>query len=483
MATTRIIPMHLNKDKSIKQCLSDRLDYGKNPDKTENGTLVTCYACDQDTADADFALSKWEYFQLTGRKQDSDVIAYQVRQSFKSGEITPEEANRIGYEFAKRFLKGNHAFIVCTHADKHHIHNHIYWNSTMLDCTRKFRDFWGSTLAVRRLSDLICVQHRMSVIENLQPHGMSYNRWQGDIEKLSNRDRLCFDIDEALVKKPHDFDVFLSLMEQAGYTITRGKNITFNHPRQKRNIRMRSLPEEYQEDAIIAVLSGKKIHNPRKRRSPLIAQKAQLVSNLEAKQNQGRGHYYDLSIQNQITKQQAKALLYYQQHGFSSIDDFDAFSDSVADAKKRRDELSAKITSAEKRMNKIAVLQKHITNYLKTRDVYAGYRKSGYSKQYYEEHEDEIKLCKVSKKAFDELLPSSTSAKTADSHKKKLPSLKELRAEYAKLLSEKKAAYAEYYKVKDEYRELLTYQANLSGLFGIENAKTEPQKERQQEEK
>ena len=483
MATTRIIPMHLNKGKSIKQCLSERIDYGKNPDKTENGTLITCYACDQDTVDADFALSKREYFQLTGRKQDSDVIAYQVRQSFKPGEITPEEANRIGYEFAERFLKGNHAYIVCTHTDKHHIHNHIYWNSTTLDCTRKFRNFWGSTLAIRRLSDLICVQHRMSVIENPQPHGMSYNRWQGDIEKLSNRDRLCFDIDEALAKKPHDFVGFLSLMEQAGYTITRGKNTTFSHPRQKRNIRMRSLPEEYQEDAIIAVLAGRKIDNPRRRRSPLAAQKAQLVSNLEAKQNQGRGHYYDLSIQNQITKQQAKALLYYQQHGFSSINDFDAFSDSVADAKKHRDELSAKITSAEKRMNEIAVLQKHITNYLKTKDVYAGYRKSGYSKQYFEEHEDEIKLCKASKKAFDELLPSSNSAKTADSHKKKLPSLKELRAEYAKLLSEKKAAYAEYYKVKDKYRELLTYQANLSGLFGIENTKDEPQKERQQEEK
>ena len=213
----------------------------------------------------------------------------------------------------------------------------------------------------------------MSVIENPKPHGMSYNRWQGDIEKLSNRDRLCFDIDEVLAKKPHDFAGFLSLMEQAGYTITQGKNITFSHPRQKRNIRMRSLPEEYQKDAIIAVLSGKKIHNPHKRRSPMAVQKAQLVSNLEAKQNQGRGHYYDLSIQNQITKQQAKALLYYQQHGFSTIDDFGAFSASVADCKKRRDELSTKITSAEKRMNEIAVLQKHITNYLKTKDVYAGY--------------------------------------------------------------------------------------------------------------
>ena len=483
MATTRIIPMHQNKGKTIRQCLSDRLDYGKNPDKTQEGQLISAYACDPETADAEFALSKREYFQLTGRRQDSDVIAYQVRQSFRPGEITPEEANRIGYEFAERFLKGNHAFIVCTHTDKQHIHNHIYWNSTSLDCTRKFRNFWGSTMAVRKLSDLICVQHRLSVIENPKPHGISYNRWQGDIEKLSNRDRLCLDMDAALAKKPHDLEGFYSLMEQAGYTVTRGKNITFRHPRQKRNIRMRSLPEEYREDAIREVLSGRRIHNPRKRRSPLAEQKAQLVSSLEAKQNQGRGHYYDLSIQNQITKQQARALLYYQQHGFTSADDFEAFAESVEAVKQRRDALSAQITSTEKRLNEIAVLQKHITNYLKTKDIYAGYRASGYSKAYYEEHEDAIKLCKASKRAFDELLPSDTSGKTAGSHKKQLPSLNALRAEYAELLAMKKAAYPEYYRAKDEYRELLTYQANLAGLFGIENVRSTPQREHQQEEK
>lgn len=483
MATTRIIPMHQNKGKTIRQCLSDRLDYGKNPDKTHDGQLISAYACDPETADAEFALSKREYYQLTGRRQDSDVIAYQVRQSFRPGEITPEEANRIGYEFAERFLKGNHAFIVCTHTDKQHIHNHIYWNSTSLDCTRKFRNFWGSTMAVRKLSDLICVQHRLSVIENPKPHGISYNRWQGDIEKLSNRDRLCLDMDAALSKKPHDLEGFYSLMEQAGYTVTRGKNITFSHPRQKRNIRMRSLPEEYREDAIREVLAGRRIHNPRKRRSPLAEQKAQLVSALEAKQNQGRGHYYDLSIQNQITKQQARALLYYQQHGFTSADDFEAFAESLEAVKQRRDALSAQITSAEKRLNEIAVLQKHITNYLKTKDIYAGYRASGYSKAYYEEHEDEIKLCKASKRAFDELLPSDTSGKTAGSHKKQLPSLKALRAEYAELLAMKKAAYPEYYRAKDEYRELLTYQANLARLFGIENVRSAPQREHQQEEK
>ncbi len=483
MATTRIIPMHLNKGKTIKQCLTDRLDYGKNPDKTDSGEWISCFACDPDTADSEFALSKREYFQLTGRKQESDVIAYQVRQSFKPGEITPEEANRMGYEFAQRFLKENHAFIVCTHTDKRHIHNHIYWNSTSLDCTRKFRNFWGSTMAVRRLSDLICVEHCMSVVENPKPHGVSYNRWQGDVEKLSNRDRLCFDIDEALAKKPHDFEGFLSLMEQAGYTISRGKHISFGHARQERNIRLRSLPEEYREDVLREVLAGKRIHNPKRRRSPLAEQKAQLVSNLEAKRNQGRGHYYDLSIQNQITKQQAKALLYFQQHGYSSVEDFSAFCDSVRDVKKRRNTLQAQIVNAEHRMNENAILQTHITNYLKTREVYAGYRKSGYSRKYYEEHADEIELCKKSKRAFDELLPTDPSGKTADTHKRKLPSLKELRAEYAELLAAKKAAYPEYYQAKNEYRELLTYQANLAGLFGIENARTEPQRKHEHEEK
>lgn len=110
MATTRIIPMHLNKGKTLAQCLADRTEYGMNPDKTEGGALISAFACEPETAVSEFALSKREYRELTGRVQESDVIAYQVRQSFKPGEVTPEEANRIGYEFAKRFLKGRHAF-------------------------------------------------------------------------------------------------------------------------------------------------------------------------------------------------------------------------------------------------------------------------------------------------------------------------------------------------------------------------------------
>lgn len=118
MATTRIISMHINKGKNIAECLTDRIDYSKNPEKTQGGELISAWQCDPKTADAEFLFSKRQYRTLTGREQQSDVIAYQVRQSFKPGEITPEEANRIGYEFAVRFLKGKHAFIVATHTDK-----------------------------------------------------------------------------------------------------------------------------------------------------------------------------------------------------------------------------------------------------------------------------------------------------------------------------------------------------------------------------
>lgn len=165
MATTRIIPMHRNKGKSIAQCLRARTDYVKNPEKTNGGELISAFACDPRTVDAEFLLSKKEYQARTGRVQKRDVIAYQVRQSFRPGEVSPEEANKIGYEFASRFLKGNHAFIVATHVDKAHIHNHIVWNSTDLDCTHKFRNFWGSTRAVQQLSDTLCVEHGLSIIE------------------------------------------------------------------------------------------------------------------------------------------------------------------------------------------------------------------------------------------------------------------------------------------------------------------------------
>lgn len=141
MAATRLIALHINKGKTVAQCLADRTDYSENAAKTEDGKYISAYACDAKTCDEEFLLSKRQYEHITGRTQAHDVIAYQIRQSFKPGEITPEEANKVGYETAMRFTKGKHAFIVATHVDCAHIHNHIIFNSTTLDCTRKFRDF------------------------------------------------------------------------------------------------------------------------------------------------------------------------------------------------------------------------------------------------------------------------------------------------------------------------------------------------------
>ena len=168
MATTRLMPLHTGKGRTVGQAISAIIDYTENPQKTDGGRLITSWQCDSRIADAEFLFTKNQYIQKTGRvRGEDDVIAYHLRQSFVPGEITPEDANRLGCELAKRFTKGNHAYIVCTHIDKAHIHNHVIWNSTALSQTRKFRNFWGSSRAVRRLNDTICIENGYSIVENL----------------------------------------------------------------------------------------------------------------------------------------------------------------------------------------------------------------------------------------------------------------------------------------------------------------------------
>ena len=223
--------LHTGKGRSVGTAISDILDYVENPEKTNGGRLITSYQCDSRIADAEFLFAKRQYLAKTGRQRGTDdVLAYQIRQSFVPGEITPEEANRLGCELARRFTKGNHAFIVCTHVDKAHIHNHIIWNSTTLDYSRKFRDFLGSGKAVRRLNDTICIENGYSIVENPKPHGKSYNKWLGD-KAPSHRDRLRMAIDTALEKKPADLNALLSLLRDAGIEVSpRGKSIRLKAP-------------------------------------------------------------------------------------------------------------------------------------------------------------------------------------------------------------------------------------------------------------
>lgn len=470
MAATRIISMHLNKGKTIAQCLHDRTAYAKNPEKTRNGELISAYACDPKTVDAEFLLAKREYRTLTGRAHKKDVIAYQVRQSFRPGEVTPEEANRIGYEFASRFLKGRHAFIVATHCDTAHVHNHIIWNSTTLDCQHKFRDFLGSGRAVARLSDLICLEHELSVIENPRRGNHSYRKWLGERAAPSHRDLLRAAIDGALENKPRDFETFLSMVAKAGYTIGRGKHLTFRGEGQKQNIRLRSLGEGYSEAEIRAVIAGERTHEPqknmRKVRAAYTPQKekpeSQLLIDIQAKLKAGKGVGYERWATKFNLKQMAQTVAYLQEHGLM---DYEQLTAKTSEVTASYHALSEKIRSAEKRMAEIAVLKTHIIHYVKTREVYAGYRKAGYSKKYLAEHESEITLHKAAKKAFDEL------------DVQKLPTVKSLSAEYARLLAEKKEVYGAYRAAREEMRTLMVHKQNIAIILGKGRHERQPERE------
>ncbi|MEG2530080.1 MAG: relaxase/mobilization nuclease domain-containing protein [Anaerovoracaceae bacterium] len=184
-------------------------------------------------------------------------MAYQIRQAFKPGETTPELANKIGYKLGMSFTKGNHAFIVVTHVDKLHTHNHIIFNSTSLDCTKKFRDFKRSGKALAQISDRLCLENRLSIIENPKRSKGHYGKWLGDKKPLSHSDKLRQTIDEVLAQKPKTFDDFLQLMQGAGYEIKSGKHYAFKCAEQKKFIRLRSRGEGYSEDVIKAVVEGK----------------------------------------------------------------------------------------------------------------------------------------------------------------------------------------------------------------------------------
>ena len=281
MAATRLIALHKNKGKSVAACLKSRTDYVQNPDKTEQGELISSYECSPLTVDEEFMLSKRQYELATGRRQKSDIIAYQIRQSFKPGEITAEEANKVGYELAMRFTKGKHAFVVATHTDRQHIHNHVIFNSTALDGTRKFRDFFFSALAVQRLSDLICLEHQLSVIE-IKPYRERQKRTLYP-PKESNRDRLCDIIDSILAEKPKDYEDFLQKLEQQGYEVKRGKYTSVKGARQKRFIRFKTLGAGYSEDELQAVIAGKNRTPSASEKRIVPEQKFQMLVDIQAK--------------------------------------------------------------------------------------------------------------------------------------------------------------------------------------------------------
>ena len=436
MATTYLKAHHISRGETIAQSMRDRFDYGQNPDKTEQGELIMAYECDPRTADAEFLLTKARYKVITGREQkrDADVLCYQIRQSFPPGEIDHREALKISYELAMRWTKGKHAFFVVSHTDRPHPHCHIYFNSTSLDCTRKYRDFLGSARALRKLSDRVCIRH--------------YGQWLGADKPLTHQEKLKLQIDLVLAEGPADFSDFLRRMETAGYEVKEQRGaISFRAPGQERFTRLRAetLGMGYGPEDIRAVLGGKDRVLPRR--------KISLAIDIQARMQAGKGPGYERWAKAFNVKQMAAALAYIQEHGLT---DYAELADRAAKATDSFHTLEWQVKNIDADLQRNSEIMGAVVNYAKTRSVFEGYKASRYSKKYLAEHEADIQTHREARAAFSRLLAGG-----------KLPSMDALKAERKKLTAERRDTLQQYKEAKADMREIVTIKANVDRLLAV----------------
>ena len=451
--------------------IRDCLDYGKDPEKTESGKYISAYECDPATVADEFLLAKASYAAMTGREQkkENNVLCYQIRQSFYPGEITPKEANRIGYELAMRWTKGRHAFIVTTHTDKQHIHCHIYYNSTTLDCTRKFRNFWGSSFALRRLSDRLCLENGLSIVENPKPRSKgkyrNYGEWQKDRKgPLSYQDRLRLAIDTALAERPADLDEFLNLMKRAGYEVktVRGGGISFRltGQGQERFTRLRAstLGDGYDLQDVLSAIEGKEKRPGRSER------KISLAVDIQAKLAAGKGPGYERWAKVFNIKQMAAALAYIQDN---NLTDYEQLAKKATEAADRFHVISEQVKQTEQAMKTNAGLKAATVQYAKTRPVFEQYKATKYSRKFLAEHEADLELYRAAQAEMRSLLGGA-----------KLPKMDVLKEEGRKLTAKKKQLYGEYQKARRDMQEIVTIKANIDTLMGYTEPGRKQEKER-----
>ena len=473
-ATTYYKKHKISKGETIAQSLKERFDYGQNPDKTEGGELISSYGCDHMTADAEFLLSKAKYKTATGREQrrDADVLCYQIRQSFKPGEITPEEANRIGYETAMRWTKGKYQFFVCTHIDKEHIHNHIYYNSTAYDRSRKFRNFIGSSFALRRLSDRVCLEHDLSVIANPKLHSkgryLHYGQWLGENQKLSQKEQIRFAIDAALTERPVDFADFLRRMETAGIQVKhgRGGTLSFLVPGQERATRLRAstLGDGYDPEDIKAVIAGARPIPEQPVPVPAAPRRVNLIVDIQERLRSGKGAAYARWAKVYNLKQMAAALQFMQEQ---NITEYDQLSAKAEDAVSRFHALTEQFRRTEADLSATSELMGAVVRYAKTRPVFDGYKATKYSRKYLAEHEAELADYRAAKATMGELLGGE-----------KLPKMAELKEKRRQLAAQKKALYTEYRLAQEEMRQAVAVKANIDHLLGVTDGQRKKEQER-----
>ncbi len=422
---------------------------------------MSSYLCDPETAHAEFMLVKGQYQAETGRTAEQGALCYQIRQAFPQGEVTPKEANRIGYETAMRWTKGKYQFFVCTHTDKGHIHNHIYYNSTAYDRSRKFRNFIGSSFALRRLSDRVCLEHALSVVERPKLHSkgrfLHYGQWQGEVRPPSQKEQIRCAIDTALSKRPADFADFLRRMEAVGFQVVHGRGgvISFRAPGHDRAARLRAstLGAGYGREDIQAVIDGKAPTRTAPVRRAPTPRRVNLLIDIQERMRQGKGPAYERWAKVYNLKQMAAALQYLKEQQLYEYDDLAAKTDAATE---RFHTLAGDIQQTEAELSRVSDLMAAVVQYAKTRPAFDGYKAAKYNLKYLAEHEAELADYRAAKATMAELLGGE-----------KLPKMDVLKEKRRPLAARKKALYLEYRKAQQDMRELVAVKGSVDHLRGL----------------
>ena len=443
MAVTKIHP--------IKSTLKKALDYIENPAKTDEKMLVSSFACSYETADIEFELL------LSQAMQKGNNLAHHLIQSFAPGETTPEQAHEIGRQLADEVLQGKYPYVLTTHIDKGHVHNHIIFCAVDMVNQRKYVSNRQSYAYIRRTSDRLCKEHGLSVVMPGQDRGKSYAEWDAHRKGTSWKAKLKAAIDAA-IPQAKDFDDFLRLLQEQGYEVKRGKYISARAPNQERFTRLKTLGVDYTEEALAARIAGRSRPSRQpKQQNGKISLLIDIQNNIKAQQSAGFTHWAKLNN----LKQAAKTMNFLTEHEIDSYPDLES---RVAEITAASTEAAAALKAAERRLAEMAVLIKDVTTCKELRPLVQEYQRAADKKQFRRRHESTLILYEAAAKALKE------------QGFQKLPDLYALKDEYKLLAEQKDQLQRQYNDAKRQMQEYDIIKQNVDGVL-----RTAPGKEQMQE--
>ena len=443
--------MAVTKIKPVKSTLSKALDYIENPDKTDGKMLISSFGCSYETADIEFG------YTLSQALDKGSNLAFHLIQSFAPGEVDYEKAHEIGKQLADAVTKGQHEYVVTTHIDKGHIHNHVIFCAVNFVDHHKYNSNKRSYYGIRNMSDKLCRENGLSVVvPGKGSKGKSYAEYQAEKTGTSWKGKLKIAVD-ALIPQVSSFEELLTRLQAAGYEIKPGKYVSCRAPGQERFTRLKTLGADYTEEAIRERIAGRRAKAakaPREQRDVSLLIDSE--NSIKAAQSQG----YEQWAKIHNLKQAAKSMNFLTEHKFeqyadlvSRIEEMSAESGQAADALK----------NAEKRLADMAVLIKNVSTYQKTKPVYDAYRKARNREKYRAGQEQAIILHEA----------AARSLKAAGIAK--LPNLAALQSEYEALQAQKEALYADYGKLKKKVREYDIIKQNIDSIL---QADRQPEREK-----